>query len=215
MQRNLKTCGYERSAWARLRTVVLAKGQYLISCLFFPCGRLLTQATCFDFPVFFTSPRVYAPCATVTKTRFAFVDFTSIEHATKALVNLRNHRLNGRDLVVEYASPDAVRRGGGPRNTKGDRDQKSRNGSGRIPRRGSTNMPYAKQRRRRFVHDDLIVLFMIGRIHDVPSQVPPSRTLSASLRPSYLVKVKRSCFRTGGASYISLASYISRCCTYT
>ncbi|KAH7909394.1 hypothetical protein BJ138DRAFT_1010910 [Hygrophoropsis aurantiaca] len=44
---------------------------------------------------------------------FAFVDFTSIEHATDALVNPRNHRLNGRDLVVEYASADAVRRGGG------------------------------------------------------------------------------------------------------
>ena len=47
--------------------------------------------------------------------RFAFVDFTSIEHATAALINPRNHRLNGRDLVVEYASADAVRRGGGSR----------------------------------------------------------------------------------------------------
>ena len=43
---------------------------------------------------------------------FAFVDFTSIDHATAALINPRNHHLNGRDLVVEYASPDAVRRGG-------------------------------------------------------------------------------------------------------
>ncbi|KAI5985574.1 hypothetical protein EDC04DRAFT_3129610, partial [Pisolithus marmoratus] len=42
---------------------------------------------------------------------FAFVDFTSIEQATNALINPRNHRLKGRDLVVEYASPDAVRRG--------------------------------------------------------------------------------------------------------
>lgn len=47
--------------------------------------------------------------------RFAFLDFTSTEHATAALINPRNHRLNGRDLVVEYASADAVRRGGGPR----------------------------------------------------------------------------------------------------
>ncbi|KAG2115821.1 uncharacterized protein F5147DRAFT_769234 [Suillus discolor] len=46
---------------------------------------------------------------------FAFLDFTSTEHATAALLNPRNHRLNGRDLVVEYASADAVRRGGGPR----------------------------------------------------------------------------------------------------
>ncbi|KAG6885466.1 hypothetical protein C0993_001331 [Termitomyces sp. T159_Od127] len=42
---------------------------------------------------------------------FAFVDFTSTEHATAVLINPKNHRLNGRDLVVEYASAEAVRRG--------------------------------------------------------------------------------------------------------
>ena len=47
--------------------------------------------------------------------RWAFVDFTSTEHATAALINPRNHSLDGRKLSVEYASPDAVRRGGGPR----------------------------------------------------------------------------------------------------
>jgi RNA recognition motif-containing protein len=45
---------------------------------------------------------------------WAFVDFTNTEHATEALVNPRNHTLDGRQLKVEYASPDAVRRGGGP-----------------------------------------------------------------------------------------------------
>jgi hypothetical protein len=35
----------------------------------------------------------------------------TIEHATSALINPRNHHLNGRKLVVEYASADAVRRG--------------------------------------------------------------------------------------------------------
>ncbi|KZT29431.1 hypothetical protein NEOLEDRAFT_1215155 [Neolentinus lepideus HHB14362 ss-1] len=44
---------------------------------------------------------------------WAFVDFTSIEHATAVLVNPRNHHLDGRKLVVQYASPEAVRRGGG------------------------------------------------------------------------------------------------------
>ena len=39
------------------------------------------------------------------------MDFTSVEHATAALINPKNHHLNGRNLVVEYASPDAVRRG--------------------------------------------------------------------------------------------------------
>ncbi|KII95284.1 hypothetical protein PLICRDRAFT_149892 [Plicaturopsis crispa FD-325 SS-3] len=51
---------------------------------------------------------------------FAFVDFTSTEHATAALVNPKNHSLDGRKLVVEYASADAVRRGGGPRPKRED-----------------------------------------------------------------------------------------------
>ena len=40
------------------------------------------------------------------------MDFTSIDSSTAALINPKNHHLNGRDLVVEFASPDAVRRGG-------------------------------------------------------------------------------------------------------
>jgi RNA recognition motif-containing protein len=50
---------------------------------------------------------------TYNTSRFAFVDFTSIEHATTALIHPKNHQLDGRKLVVEYASADAVRRGGG------------------------------------------------------------------------------------------------------
>ncbi|KAF8345558.1 hypothetical protein F5887DRAFT_1102295 [Amanita rubescens] len=42
---------------------------------------------------------------------FAFVDFVGTEDATAALTNPKNYSLNGRKLVVEYASPDAVRRG--------------------------------------------------------------------------------------------------------
>ncbi|KAN0132643.1 hypothetical protein V8E53_009659 [Lactarius tabidus] len=53
---------------------------------------------------------------------FAFVDFTSAEHATAALIHPKNHRLDGRKLVVEYASADAVRRGGGA----GSRPKKER-----------------------------------------------------------------------------------------
>ena len=41
------------------------------------------------------------------------MDFTSVENATSALTNPKNHRLDGRTLVVEYASAEAVRRGGG------------------------------------------------------------------------------------------------------
>ncbi|KAJ3812022.1 hypothetical protein F5876DRAFT_38363 [Lentinula aff. lateritia] len=42
---------------------------------------------------------------------FAFVDFSSTDNATSALINPKNHHLNGRNLVVEYASADAVKRG--------------------------------------------------------------------------------------------------------
>ncbi|EIN10955.1 hypothetical protein PUNSTDRAFT_100868 [Punctularia strigosozonata HHB-11173 SS5] len=84
---------------------------------------------------------------------WAFVDFVSVEAATCALVNPKNHKLDGRQLKVEYASADAVRRGGGsslmpgaptsgekvkPRRGKGDQGpetsgfnpKKRRNGDG-------------------------------------------------------------------------------------
>lgn len=44
--------------------------------------------------------------------RFAFLDFVSPELATAALVDPRNYSLDGRRLKLEFASPDAVRRGG-------------------------------------------------------------------------------------------------------
>jgi hypothetical protein len=65
-------------------------------------------------------------------------------------VNPLNHRLNGRELVVEYASPDAVRRGGGgPRNATQDRSggggprnvKQDRSGGGRTEKRAFENTP--------------------------------------------------------------------------
>ena len=53
----------------------------------------------------------------------------TVEHATSALINPKNHQLNGRNLVVEYASPDAVRRG--------------------APKGKSSDGPIAKDRRNR------------------------------------------------------------------
>jgi hypothetical protein len=53
----------------------------------------------------------------------------TIEHATSALINPKNHQLNGRNLIVEYASPDAVRRG--------------------APKGKSSDGPTAKDRRNR------------------------------------------------------------------
>ncbi|GAA6054390.1 hypothetical protein JCM3770_002233 [Rhodotorula araucariae] len=42
---------------------------------------------------------------------WAFVDFHLAAQATRALLNLHNHQLNGRKLNLEYASAEAVRRG--------------------------------------------------------------------------------------------------------
>ncbi|GAA5865974.1 hypothetical protein JCM3774_005545 [Rhodotorula dairenensis] len=42
---------------------------------------------------------------------WAFVDFHLPAQATRALLNLHNHQLNGRKLNVEFASAEAVRRG--------------------------------------------------------------------------------------------------------
>jgi RNA recognition motif-containing protein len=44
---------------------------------------------------------------------WAFIDFLTSQQATAALVNGKNHYLNGRALTLEFASADAVRRGGG------------------------------------------------------------------------------------------------------
>ncbi|KAI0092025.1 hypothetical protein BDY19DRAFT_885147 [Irpex rosettiformis] len=55
---------------------------------------------------------------------WAFVDFLTTDDATTALTNPKNHFLDGRKLVVEYGSPDAVRRGGaGSRGDKGKRER--------------------------------------------------------------------------------------------
>lgn len=71
-------------------------------------------------------------CRLLESPRFAFVDFTSTEHATTALIHPKNHQHDGRKLVVEYASADAVRRGGGaghkPKrtSTEGAKESRSR-----------------------------------------------------------------------------------------
>ncbi len=72
------------------------------------------------------------------------MDFTSIENATAALTNPRNFFLDGRKLVVEYASPEAVRRGGGPR---GDRDKTKDTRDNEKPnaRRGERVRPTRKR----------------------------------------------------------------------
>ncbi|KAI0005058.1 hypothetical protein BJV74DRAFT_875612 [Russula compacta] len=69
---------------------------------------------------------------------FAFVDFTSTEHATAALIHPKNHQLDGRKLVVEYASADAVRRGQGVgHKLKKTSTESSSEGYARKKRRGS------------------------------------------------------------------------------
>lgn len=64
------------------------------------------------------------------------MDFTSIDNSTAALINPKNHHLNGRDLKVEYASPDAVRRGGSST-------------GGAVPKRRPLSAGYKKTRGRK------------------------------------------------------------------
>ncbi|KAG0658424.1 hypothetical protein C6P46_005787 [Rhodotorula mucilaginosa] len=63
---------------------------------------------------------------------WAFVDFHLPAQATRALLNLHNHQLNGRKLNVEFASAEAVRRGGlGTRSAvKRVRSQREQGGDG-------------------------------------------------------------------------------------
>jgi len=101
--------GYEKFGWVHSKTLGYAKGMSPI-------------AACLIF-VFFN-----------VLCRFAFVDFTSIEHATAVLINPKNHHLNGRTLVVEYAGADAVRRGA-PKSAKPvDRPEHKGRGGRRPPR---------------------------------------------------------------------------------
>ncbi|GAA6010036.1 hypothetical protein JCM11491_005839 [Sporobolomyces phaffii] len=77
---------------------------------------------------------------------WAFVDFHLPAQATRALLNLHNHSLNGRTLNVEYASAEAVRRGGlgtravskanGAARARGGDDEGERPGRGGEKRKG-------------------------------------------------------------------------------
>lgn len=42
---------------------------------------------------------------------FAFIDFESAAHATASLIDPHNYRLDGRELKMEFAGVDAIRRG--------------------------------------------------------------------------------------------------------
>lgn len=44
--------------------------------------------------------------------RFAFLDFYNSAQATAALIDMRNHKLDGRALTLEYASPSSAARSG-------------------------------------------------------------------------------------------------------
>ncbi|KAL0950098.1 hypothetical protein HGRIS_010099 [Hohenbuehelia grisea] len=78
---------------------------------------------------------------------FAFVDFVSVEGATSALVNPRNHTMDGRKLVVEYASAEAVRRGGGLGGPKVRKDGSMRK-DGHSPSKRQPSQSHASSRPR-------------------------------------------------------------------
>ena len=56
--------------------------------------------------------------------------------------------------MVEYASPEAVRRGGGPRNAKGLEDRKKRNGPTKTQQKDPAGAPYTKRHRWHIEQED-------------------------------------------------------------
>ena len=66
----------------------------------------------------------------------------TVEHATSALINPKNHQLNGRNLVVEYASPDAVRRGA-PKGKSSD-GPNAKDRRNRLPSRPKLNHSFSQ-----------------------------------------------------------------------
>jgi RNA recognition motif-containing protein len=77
------------------------------------------------------------------------VDFKDIQSATNALTNPRNHSLNGRALVVEYATADAVRRGQiKAKNAQGEskpRSSRRPQKSERIAAKAAARLPRLRQ----------------------------------------------------------------------
>lgn len=71
--------------------------------------------------------------------RWAFVDFHLPEQCTRALLNVRNHTLDGRNLNVEYASADAVRRGGSQIAVRGGGSSRGGGGRGGSTRGGAAS----------------------------------------------------------------------------
>ncbi|KAI8454989.1 hypothetical protein BY996DRAFT_6413463 [Phakopsora pachyrhizi] len=78
---------------------------------------------------------------------FAFVDFKTAKQATDALLNTRNYTLDGRRLVLEFASPEAVRRGGGILT-------KTQRHSNPSFKRGGENYSILRQNNRRVARSD-------------------------------------------------------------
>lgn len=76
------------------------------------------------------------------------MDFASAEHATSALINIKNHFLDGRKLKVEFASADAVRRGASK--PKIPREQREE----RAPRREFSKPRQPSRPRVEQVHED-------------------------------------------------------------
>lgn len=65
---------------------------------------------------------------------FAFVDFHTPSYATATLIDPRNGHLDGRELILQYAGAEAIRRGA-PKGKMGDRPQ-------------SQGRPYGERRKR-------------------------------------------------------------------
>lgn len=80
--------------------------------------------------------------------RWAFIDFYTTAQATQSLIDGRNHYMNGRTLTVEFASADAVRRGGGKmEGAAAGSDQKKGGRAGHEGKASSSSFQNGKRKR--------------------------------------------------------------------
>lgn len=135
--------------------------------------------------------------------RWAFLDFDSAAHATAALLRLPNHYFFDRELKLEFASAEAIRRGGyveDPENpgqyVYGFKGVPSKNGK-KASKRKDMRPPRAKRAQVRLEKEEERTKEKERLLADgvpVVSPAPPAKTAERKTRPkpgSALAMAKR------------------------
>ncbi|KAG6369492.1 hypothetical protein JVT61DRAFT_14385 [Boletus reticuloceps] len=124
---------------------------------------------------------------------FAFVDFTSIEHATEALSSTPLRTPSVGVVVLDTRKESRIRKAEWEWEGSAKGLRKRRRIASNANLSGHTKQGDGEDAEAAEIPAETTTPRHDWSIHDVPSQVLPSRTLCASLQPSCLVRVKRSC----------------------